>query len=62
MQFKKSPLFEYVKSKFHSLVSEYFGLHPEQTTPPQWKKKIHSLFKNSLSVVQKELSQLHAQQ
>jgi hypothetical protein len=62
MQFKKSPLFEYVKSKFHSLVSEYFGLHPEQTTPPQWKKKIHLLFKNSLSVVQKELFQLHGGQ
>jgi hypothetical protein len=62
IQFKKSPLFKYAKNKFHELLTEYFGLHTEQTTPPQWKKKIHSIFKNSLSVVQKELIKLHNEQ
>lgn len=58
-QFSKSKLYRETKQHFHELLNEYYGLHPEQTTPPQWKKKIHKIFEQSLTKLQKELISLH---
>jgi hypothetical protein len=59
VQFARSPFYKKVHKKFSILVEEYYGLHKEQTTPPQWKKKIDSLYEHSLNRIKKELYQLH---
>lgn len=60
-QFSKSELYRETKQHFYELLHEYYGLHAEQTTPPQWKKKIHAIFTQSLIELRKELIQLHKQ-
>ena len=56
--FHDSALFRSTKSRFHSLLEEYYGVHDETITPVQWRKKIHRMFKESLKRVTKEIIQL----
>jgi len=57
-EFAQSELFEETKNNFRDMVDEYFYLHEETTTPPQWKKKIDKIFNHSLRNVRKELRTL----
>ena len=59
IRFAKSPLFRTTQKRFDELMKEYYGLHKEQTTPPQWKKQINALYQDSLSRVHKELYRFH---
>lgn len=58
IQFLKTPLFEATKSQFKELIDEFFGLDYEQTTPPQWRKKINRIYGDALSDIKKELMKL----
>lgn len=57
-EFIKSPSFQYAKSNFKNLINEYYSLHPETITPPQWKSKIDKIFKTSLKNARKEINSL----
>ncbi|MDZ7586152.1 MAG: hypothetical protein U0946_00215 [Patescibacteria group bacterium] len=48
-------VFKEVEQRLEELVEEYFGLHNEHLTPPQWKKKIDRIFNESLNRIKKEL-------
>lgn len=47
-EFQALPIFLETKNKIHHLLMEYFSLHNEQVTPPQWKKKIDRIIKSAL--------------
>lgn len=57
-EFRQSPLFFETKNKVHHLLKEYFSLHNEQVTPPQWKKKIDSIIKSALHDFRTEVFRL----
>jgi hypothetical protein len=58
-KFVKSSIFKKTKSRLKELLSEYYSLHEEHTSPPQWKNKINRIFKNSLARVRKEILKLN---
>lgn len=57
-EFIKTKLFQETEARFESMVNEYFSLHEEYLTPPQWKKKIDKIFNQSLDRIKKELFSL----
>ncbi|OGG21380.1 hypothetical protein A3D03_05670 [Candidatus Gottesmanbacteria bacterium RIFCSPHIGHO2_02_FULL_40_13] len=57
-EFKKSPLFLETRKKIHHLLKEYFSLHSEQVTPPQWKKKIDNIIRSTLQDFRTEIFRL----
>jgi len=57
-RFVKTPLFKEAKQRFNELVEEYYSLHEEYLSPPQWKKKIDRIFTTTLKEIKKELFDL----
>lgn len=57
-KFASSPLFLEVERRFDELVNEYYCLHEEHITPPQWKKKISQIYKESLERAREEIADL----
>jgi len=47
-RFMASPLFETTKQRLPELLTEFYQAHPEQSIPPQWRKAIDRIYKNSL--------------
>jgi hypothetical protein len=60
--FSVSSLFEETKNRFPQLVNNYYGLHAENITPPQWKSKINHIFRRNLSEIRQELFSLQRDQ
>lgn len=58
-EFVESGLFERTKKRFFDLMKEYYHLHPENITPPQWKTKIDTILRSELTAIRKELFRLH---
>lgn len=57
-KFLKTPAFAYAKENFRGLVETYYSLHPETVTPPQWKKGVDRIFKESLQTARREIMAL----
>ncbi len=55
MKFTKTPLFKEMKTNFVELVYQHYSIYPEISTPPQWKERIHRIFKNSFKEQIKEI-------
>ncbi len=54
-KFYHSSTFEEARRRFPELVDKYFSLHEEHITPPQWKRKIDTLYKKALNQTKKEI-------
>ena len=59
-KFKRSSHFRMVSTQYAELVDHYFSVHYERTTPPQWKRKIDSVYRASLNRVKKELMHIRS--
>lgn len=57
-KFIKSPLFEEVDRDFDIFLEEYYGLHPEQLTPPRYKERIDSIYSEALAKAREEIIRL----
>ena len=58
VKFSKTPLFKEVRRNYKAMVEEFFSLHEESTTPPQWKARLAKILKTSLNEVRRELLSL----
>lgn len=47
------------EAKFPELLKTYFSLHEEHITPPQWKRKIDKIYKESLKNAVTEIKKFH---
>lgn len=57
--FKKSPNYTLAIDHFEELVDEYIGLHHETISPPQWKKKLDKIYKDTLKNLRYEVLDQH---
>jgi hypothetical protein len=57
-KFLASPLFGEVTEKFDAYLKEYYGLHPEQLSPPRYKERIDALYREGLAEARRELIHL----
>ena len=57
-KFASSPLKKEAEARLAELINQYFSLHDEHLTPPQWKKKIDRIYQESLKKVREEIRSL----
>lgn len=54
-KFRNSPLFAETQSNIGKLINEYFTLHQESITPPQWKRKVDHLLSSTLKIIRRKM-------
>ena len=57
--FKQTENYQQAMDHFEELVDEYYGLHDESTSPPQWKKKIDKMYAKTLKDLRYEILDRH---
>jgi hypothetical protein len=57
-RFAASPLYKQTEARYEELIQEYYSLHPETTTPPQWKTRVDQLYSQALAEIRVKLFKL----
>ncbi len=57
-KFMRTEYAHYVHKNFIRLVEEYYSLHPEIITPPQWKKRIDKIMTKALGKIKQDIYSL----
>lgn len=58
VKFAHSEMFNDTKMRFKNLLNEYYQLHPEQSMPPQWRRRINKIFNDSLKDSRLEIEKI----
>ena len=57
--FEKNIYFREVKDNFGKFLDEFYGLHPEDLTPLEWKTKIRKILNSELKIAREDAKKLY---